>query len=90
MRAPLLLFVSETSKKDFIHLYGSDFPMLQVVHPPIRSGLDDIEEQEIQDIPSKYLLTVGSIGTRQEPSPRDHTKTLRYITRARRTKVRDI
>ena len=62
---PLLLFVSETSKKDFIHLYGSDFPMLQVVHPPIRSGLDDIEEQEIQDIPSKYLLTVGSIGTRK-------------------------
>jgi glycosyltransferase involved in cell wall biosynthesis len=62
---PFLLFVSEASKKDFVRLFGSDFPLLQVVHPPIRAGLDDVEEQKILDIPSKFLLTVGSIGARK-------------------------
>jgi glycosyltransferase involved in cell wall biosynthesis len=62
---PFLLFVSDATKTDFVRLYGNDYPLLQVVHPPIRSGLDDIEEQAISEISSKYLLTVGSIGTRK-------------------------
>jgi glycosyltransferase involved in cell wall biosynthesis len=62
---PLLLFVSEATKRDFIRLYGNDYPFMQVVHPPIRSGLEDIEEQALDDISTKYLLTVGSIGTRK-------------------------
>jgi glycosyltransferase involved in cell wall biosynthesis len=62
---PLVLFVSEASKRDFVRLFGSNFPLLQVVHPPIRAGLDDVEEQEILDIPAKFLLTVGSIGARK-------------------------
>jgi glycosyltransferase involved in cell wall biosynthesis len=62
---PCLMFVSEASKNDFVRHYGSDFPMLQVVHPPIRAGIDDLEEQEILDIPPNFLLTVGSIGTRK-------------------------
>jgi glycosyltransferase involved in cell wall biosynthesis len=59
------MFVSEASKQDFVRLFGSDFPMLHVVHPPIRSGLENIEEQQLFDIPAKYLLTVGSIGARK-------------------------
>jgi glycosyltransferase involved in cell wall biosynthesis len=62
---PHLMFVSEASKNDFVRLYGSDFPTLQVVHPPIRSGLDHIEAKAIPDFPANFLLTVGSIGTRK-------------------------
>jgi glycosyltransferase involved in cell wall biosynthesis len=62
---PLLLFVSEATKTDFIRLYGSDYPLLRVVHPPLRSGLDEIEEQSMPGLSSKYFLTVGSVGTRK-------------------------
>ncbi|MDU3040187.1 glycosyltransferase family 1 protein, partial [Bradyrhizobium sp.] len=62
---PLIIFVSEASKNDFIRLYGDDFPLLAVAHPPIRSDLDDAEEEEIPNLPSRFLLTVGSIGARK-------------------------
>lgn len=62
---PYLMFVSESSKNDFVRLYGNEYPLLQVVHPPIRAGLENIEERKVPNIPPNFLLTVGSIGSRK-------------------------
>ena len=62
---PLMLFVSEASKNDFVRLYGSDFPLLNVVHIPLRKGMGHSDETPVSNIPEKFLLTVGSLGTRK-------------------------
>jgi glycosyltransferase involved in cell wall biosynthesis len=62
---PFMLFVSEASRRDFVNCCGSEFPLLQVVYPPIRSGMERRHEEAFPDIPSKFLLTVGSIGARK-------------------------
>jgi glycosyltransferase involved in cell wall biosynthesis len=62
---PLMLFVSNASRRDFIRLYGNAFPLMGVVHPPIRVEMSGGNEQPISGIPSKFLLTVGSIGSRK-------------------------
>src|ERR1700737_5177234 len=62
---PFVLFVSESSRRDFVNSLGSEFPLLEVVYPPIRSGMERSDEKAVPDIPSKFLLTVGSIGARK-------------------------
>ena len=62
---PFMLFVSEASRRDFVTSCGSEFPLLQVVYPPIRSGMERSDEKAVPHIPSKFLLTVGSIGARK-------------------------
>jgi glycosyltransferase involved in cell wall biosynthesis len=62
---PLMLFVSEASRRDFVRIFGSDFPLMQVVHPPIRAGMERGKERAVRDIPAKFFLTVGSIGARK-------------------------
>jgi glycosyltransferase involved in cell wall biosynthesis len=62
---PLMLFASYSSRREFIRLYGEAFPLLEVVHPPIRIEMSGGNEQPIGGIPSKFLLTVGSIGSRK-------------------------
>ena len=62
---PLMLFVSEASRRDFVGIFGSDFPLMQIVYPPIRAGVKRGNERAVRDIPAKYFLTVGSIGARK-------------------------
>jgi glycosyltransferase involved in cell wall biosynthesis len=62
---PLMLFVSEASRNDFMNIYGSDFPLLEVVHPPLRAGMELNDGQPVRRVPSKFFLTVGSLGARK-------------------------
>ena len=62
---PLMLFVSEASRRDFINLYGSDFPLLEVIHIPLREGMRSSDEQIVDGVPERFFLTVGSLGTRK-------------------------
>jgi glycosyltransferase involved in cell wall biosynthesis len=62
---PFMLFVSEASRNDFVNLYGNDFPLLQVIHIPLREGMARSEEQAVSGVPEKFFLTVGSLGARK-------------------------
>jgi glycosyltransferase involved in cell wall biosynthesis len=62
---PLMLFVSDASRRGFVELYGRDFPLLQVIHIPLREGIANGEEQPLEGIPERFFLTVGSLGTRK-------------------------
>jgi glycosyltransferase involved in cell wall biosynthesis len=62
---PFMLFVSEASRSDFVRIWGSDFPLMQVVYPPIRTGMKRDDERAVPGIPAKFFLTVGSIGARK-------------------------
>jgi glycosyltransferase involved in cell wall biosynthesis len=62
---PLMLFVSDASRKDFVRLCGTDFPLMEIVHPPIRTGMERGCEQPVCDIPAKFFLTVGAVGARK-------------------------
>lgn len=65
---PSLLFVSDASRQVFASLYGTDYPALEVVYPPLRTGIDSGTEEAVPGIPAKFLLTVGSIGARKNQS----------------------
>ncbi len=62
---PHMLFVSEASQSDFVARCGHDFPLLEVVHPPLRNGMKDSALRAVEGIPEKYFLTVGAIGARK-------------------------
>lgn len=62
---PSMLFVSDASRQAFAELYGTDYPAMDLVQPPLRAGIDDGPEEVVPGIPEKFLLTVGSIGTRK-------------------------
>jgi glycosyltransferase involved in cell wall biosynthesis len=62
---PLMLFVSEASRLAFIRLYGDDFPLLQVVHIPLRHEMEEGDMRPVAGLPDRFLLTVGSIGVRK-------------------------
>jgi glycosyltransferase involved in cell wall biosynthesis len=62
---PLMLFVSEASRRDFVNLYGCDFPLLEVIHIPLREGMRSSDEETVDGVPEKFFLTVGSLGTRK-------------------------
>jgi glycosyltransferase involved in cell wall biosynthesis len=62
---PLMLFVSEASRDGFVNLYGRDFPLLDVIHIPLREGITSQDEEPVEGIPHNFFLTVGSLGTRK-------------------------
>jgi glycosyltransferase involved in cell wall biosynthesis len=62
---PLMVFVSEATRDEFISFCGEDFPYLGVVHIPLRQAMDGEEISPIMGVPQKFLLTVGAIGTRK-------------------------
>jgi len=62
---PLMLFVSEATRRDFVDLYGGDFPLLRVIHIPLRGGIALDDQRPVNGIPDKFFLTVGSIGSRK-------------------------
>jgi glycosyltransferase involved in cell wall biosynthesis len=62
---PFMLFVSAASRAVFVQLFGHDFPLLQVIHIPLRKGIARDSEQILGGLPEKFFLTVGSVGTRK-------------------------
>ncbi|MGC1302346.1 MAG: glycosyltransferase [Caulobacteraceae bacterium] len=62
---PLMLFVSQTSLDAFAELYGRDFPLMRVMHPPMRTGIHDGPEDPVPGAPDRFFLSVGSIGARK-------------------------
>ncbi len=62
---PHMIFVSEASRSDFVARCGHDYPLLEVVHPPLRNGMKDGEARAVKGVPPNYFLTVGSIGARK-------------------------
>ena len=60
-----MLFVSEASRRDFVRVCGSDFPLMQVVYPPIRTGMERSDGRLVRGVPPKFFLTVGSVGARK-------------------------
>jgi glycosyltransferase involved in cell wall biosynthesis len=62
---PHMIFVSEASRSDFIARYGDDYPLLEVIHPPLRHGMKDGALRAVDGVPQHYFLTVGAIGARK-------------------------
>jgi glycosyltransferase involved in cell wall biosynthesis len=62
---PFMLFVSEASRREFITRYGDDYPLMQVVSPPLRMGMEKCELRPVDSVPKKFFLTVGSVGERK-------------------------
>jgi glycosyltransferase involved in cell wall biosynthesis len=62
---PHMIFVSEASRSDFVARCGDDYPLLEVIHPPLRHGMRDSTLRAVEGIPQNYFLTVGSIGARK-------------------------
>ena len=62
---PLLVFVSECSLKTFVTLYGDDYPSMKLIYPALRLGIHSGPEEPIAAAPQRFLLTVGSVGSRK-------------------------
>lgn len=63
---PHLVFVSHTSRLAFEQIYPATARHgSRVVSPPIREGIDVGELSAVAGIEPRFLLTVGSIGTRK-------------------------
>jgi glycosyltransferase involved in cell wall biosynthesis len=62
---PHMIFVSEASRSDFVARCGDDYPLLEVIHPPLRNGMKDGALRAVEGVPKNYFLTVGSIGARK-------------------------
>jgi glycosyltransferase involved in cell wall biosynthesis len=63
---PHLIFVSETSRKEFQALYPNAVPYnSRIIHPPIRPGIGTGAATPVPGVGTSFLLTVGSIGHRK-------------------------
>ena len=62
---PHMLFVTQTSLKAFVSLYGKDFPTMDVISPPLRSAITEGPRDSVVDVRQPFLLTVGSLGDRK-------------------------
>lgn len=63
---PHLIFVSETSRKEFLALYPAAAPHdSRIIHPPIRPGIGTGAAAPVPGVDTAFLLTVGSIGRRK-------------------------
>ncbi len=63
---PHLIFVSQTSRKEFEQLYPGAIPhSSRIIHPPIRPGIGVGEAMAVAGLEPPFLLTVGSVGSRK-------------------------
>jgi|SRR5579875_657280 glycosyltransferase involved in cell wall biosynthesis len=62
---PILIFVSRSSMAEFAALYGDEYPSMDVIYPALREGMAKGAEEPIEAAPQRFLLTVGSIGSRK-------------------------
>ncbi|WP_291846041.1 glycosyltransferase [Bradyrhizobium sp.] len=62
---PFMIFVSAASRRAFVARYGDNYPLMQVVSPPLRIDMVRREESPLAGIPENFLLTVGAVGERK-------------------------
>ena len=62
---PGLVFVSKTSRAAFIELFGSDFPVLEVIPLYVRPGCEGAEIERPAGVEEPFLLTVGALELRK-------------------------
>ncbi len=62
---PLLVFVSQCSRNNFVALYGDDYPSMKVIYPALRGAIEAGCEEPIATAPRRFLLTVGALGWRK-------------------------
>jgi len=62
---PHMVFVSETSQREFQRLYGKDYASSNVIYIPTRLGVTEGEGRPLDSASKPFLLTVGSIGDRK-------------------------
>jgi glycosyltransferase involved in cell wall biosynthesis len=74
---PLLVFISECSLKNFVTLYGDDYPAMKLIYPALRMGIRSGLEVPIARAPQHFLLTVGSVGSRK-----NHFRSLEAFARS--------
>jgi glycosyltransferase involved in cell wall biosynthesis len=60
-----MLFVSSASRGDFVAECGDDYPLLEVIHPPLRTDMRQHELRSVEGVPKMFFLTVGAIGQRK-------------------------
>jgi glycosyltransferase involved in cell wall biosynthesis len=62
---PFMIFVSAASRQEFVAGYGDDYPLMQVVSPPLRMDMKQHDLRPLDGIPKKFFLTVGAVGQRK-------------------------
>jgi glycosyltransferase involved in cell wall biosynthesis len=62
---PFMIFVSAASRQEFVARYGDDYPLMQVVSPPLRMDMKQSDLRPVDGIPEKFFLTVGAVGQRK-------------------------
>jgi glycosyltransferase involved in cell wall biosynthesis len=55
----------ESSMTNFVALYGDNYRSMKVIYPALRGGIVSGTEEPIEAVPQRFLLTVGSIGSRK-------------------------
>ncbi len=65
---PSLIFVTESARREFVGLFGDDFPAMDVISPPLRQSIADGPAEPLASVQKPYILTVGAIGTRKNQS----------------------
>lgn len=63
---PHVVFVSRSSRDTFYSLYpDARATTSRIIYPAIRSDIDSGQEDPVDGVPSRFLLTVGAIGHRK-------------------------
>lgn len=62
---PFMVFVSEDARSEFAAIYSDDYPLMQVVSFPIRSGMASDGLRRPAGVPDRFFLTVGAVGERK-------------------------
>jgi len=62
---PHMVFVSNTSQREFHALYGKDFPSSDVIYIPTRLGVKEGQARPVDGLSQPFLVTVGSVGDRK-------------------------
>jgi glycosyltransferase involved in cell wall biosynthesis len=62
---PAMIFVTKASMSEFAALYGTDYPSMAVISPPLRTNIVEGPQDPVPGIAAPFLLTVGSIGIRK-------------------------
>jgi glycosyltransferase involved in cell wall biosynthesis len=62
---PFLIFVSAASRAAFCAIYGDDYPLMEIVSPPLRGGMRQDEAYAPAGVPERFFLTVGAVGQRK-------------------------
>jgi glycosyltransferase involved in cell wall biosynthesis len=60
-----MIFVTKVSMREFVALYGKEFRSMTVIPIPLRTGVVEGPEDQVEGVRTPFLLTVGSLGARK-------------------------